>query len=392
MPAVTIADAVQISDSPDAKAVLQADSTTKYFLPPRMTTAQKNLIVSPAEGAIVFDTDLNRLYEYTGSAWQAAGGGGSPPFDDGTAIIKGSADATKLLRIEIDGFTTGTTRVATPPDEDFTMVGVATSQTLSNKILSQLQLIIGGFKAIFTHSNSADRTYTLPNYNGTLATVAGAETLTNKTLDADGTGNVITNIGSSEVKAELITGLSADATPDSAADYVMTYDASATALKKVLLEDFPTGSVASYAILEDQKATTVGGGSASAATWNNRTLSTEVSDADSIVAVSSNQFTPVSGTYLALISAPAALVNRHRLRLYNVTGAASVKEGAAAVADATNSVATTAHLKVIFTANGTNAYRIDHYTQSAQATVGLGSPTSDGSTEVYLTILLIKLS
>lgn len=74
MPAVAIGDAVRISDSPDVKAILQADSTTQYFLPPRMTTAQKNAIASPAEGAVVFDTDLNRLEEYTSALWQRAGG------------------------------------------------------------------------------------------------------------------------------------------------------------------------------------------------------------------------------------------------------------------------------------------------------------------------------
>jgi hypothetical protein len=35
---------------------------------------------------------------------------------------------------------------------------------------------------------------------------ATTDTLTNKTIDADGTGNVITNIGSSEIKSEMITG------------------------------------------------------------------------------------------------------------------------------------------------------------------------------------------
>lgn len=39
-----------------------------------------------------------------------------------------------------------------------------------------------------------------------------------------------------------INGLSADATPDGTADYVMTYDASATTLKKVLLNNLPSGS------------------------------------------------------------------------------------------------------------------------------------------------------
>lgn len=40
----------------------------------------------------------------------------------------------------------------------------------------------------------------------TKITASSTDTLTNKTIDADGTGNVITNIGSSEVKSEMITG------------------------------------------------------------------------------------------------------------------------------------------------------------------------------------------
>jgi hypothetical protein len=41
-----------------------------------------------------------------------------PPFVDSTALVKGSADATKLLRFEVDGLTTGTTRVLTMADAD----------------------------------------------------------------------------------------------------------------------------------------------------------------------------------------------------------------------------------------------------------------------------------
>jgi hypothetical protein len=63
------------------------------------------------------------------------GGGDTLPVADTTAVVMGSADNTKLLRFEVDGFTTGTTRVITPPNEDFTMVGVATTQTLTNKTI-----------------------------------------------------------------------------------------------------------------------------------------------------------------------------------------------------------------------------------------------------------------
>lgn len=59
----------------------------------------------------------------------------SLPVVDTTAIVKGSSDATKLLRFEVDGFTTATTRIATFPDANINVVGEAFSQTLSNKTI-----------------------------------------------------------------------------------------------------------------------------------------------------------------------------------------------------------------------------------------------------------------
>lgn len=53
----------------NASAVLQIDSTTKGFLPPRMTTTQRNNIATPATGLEVYDTSLNKWYGYNGSAW-----------------------------------------------------------------------------------------------------------------------------------------------------------------------------------------------------------------------------------------------------------------------------------------------------------------------------------
>jgi predicted ribosome-associated RNA-binding protein Tma20 len=45
----------------------------------------------------------------------------SAPFVDSTAIIKGSVDSTKQLKIEVDGLTTATTRTITMPDRDITL-------------------------------------------------------------------------------------------------------------------------------------------------------------------------------------------------------------------------------------------------------------------------------
>jgi hypothetical protein len=55
--------------SANASAQLDVSSTTKGFLPPRMTTTQKNAIASPAAGLMVYDTTLAKLCVYT-TAWE----------------------------------------------------------------------------------------------------------------------------------------------------------------------------------------------------------------------------------------------------------------------------------------------------------------------------------
>jgi hypothetical protein len=53
----------------NSSSILDVASTTKGFLPPRMTTAQKNAIATPAAGLMVYDTNLNKLCVYT-TAWE----------------------------------------------------------------------------------------------------------------------------------------------------------------------------------------------------------------------------------------------------------------------------------------------------------------------------------
>lgn len=53
-----------------ASAQLAIDSTTRGFLPPRMTTTQKTTIASPAAGLVVYDNTDNYLSLYNGTNWQ----------------------------------------------------------------------------------------------------------------------------------------------------------------------------------------------------------------------------------------------------------------------------------------------------------------------------------
>jgi hypothetical protein len=57
--------------TPNASALLDVSSTTKGFLPPRMTNAQMVAIVTPAAGLVVYDTTNNKLNVYDGTNWVA---------------------------------------------------------------------------------------------------------------------------------------------------------------------------------------------------------------------------------------------------------------------------------------------------------------------------------
>ncbi|MBU3714574.1 MAG: PKD domain-containing protein, partial [Ferruginibacter sp.] len=59
--------------SPNTSALLDISSTTKGFLLPRMTAAERNAISTPASGLQVYNTDTNQLNYYNGSSWQAIG-------------------------------------------------------------------------------------------------------------------------------------------------------------------------------------------------------------------------------------------------------------------------------------------------------------------------------
>ncbi|WP_298496968.1 fibrinogen-like YCDxxxxGGGW domain-containing protein [uncultured Algibacter sp.] len=55
--------------NPDPSSILDVQSTTQGFLPPRLTTTQINAITSPAEGLFVYNLDDNCFKFYNGTSW-----------------------------------------------------------------------------------------------------------------------------------------------------------------------------------------------------------------------------------------------------------------------------------------------------------------------------------
>ena len=56
---------------PNESAGLDVNFTNKGFLPPRMTTAQRNTIASPAAGLVIYNTDEKALDLYNGIVWNS---------------------------------------------------------------------------------------------------------------------------------------------------------------------------------------------------------------------------------------------------------------------------------------------------------------------------------
>ena len=57
--------------TPSVKSVLDLTSTTKGFLPPRMTSAERDAITSVPAGLMIYNTTTNKLNFYNGTAWEA---------------------------------------------------------------------------------------------------------------------------------------------------------------------------------------------------------------------------------------------------------------------------------------------------------------------------------
>lgn len=63
--------------APNATALIDLVSTTRGFRAPSMTTTQRDAIVSPATGLLIYNTSNSRYEFYNGTSWQSVGADGS---------------------------------------------------------------------------------------------------------------------------------------------------------------------------------------------------------------------------------------------------------------------------------------------------------------------------
>ena len=68
------------TSTPNNSAKLEIASSTQGFLPPRMTIAQRDAIISPAVGLVIYNTTSNCLNFYVGNSWRETCGSISLPL------------------------------------------------------------------------------------------------------------------------------------------------------------------------------------------------------------------------------------------------------------------------------------------------------------------------
>ena len=151
------------------------------------------------------------------------------------------------------------------------------------------------------------------------------------------------------------------------------------------------GLFSSYAIIADVKSNLTSGGTFTAGAWQTRDLNTEIADSDSIVSISSNQFTLAACSYLIKARCPAFNTNAHQSRLYNVSDSNVEQVGTTSFVNSNSGhVVTDSFCLARVTISGSKTFEIQHYAAVTSATYGFGVGGNMGNSMIYTTVEIYK--
>ena len=144
-----------------------------------LTHNATSLILPSAANIITAANDTAELRSLGAGNWvcinyKRQDGSATAPTTDTSPIVKGSADATKLVRLEVDGLTTATTRVLTVSDKDITIAGLDDIKQIQSVTATQA----AGALTLGTNPSSFEfRSTTLTNGVPVTRTLAVASSL-----------------------------------------------------------------------------------------------------------------------------------------------------------------------------------------------------------------------
>lgn len=130
---------VAIGGAPVASAQLTMLSTTQGFLPPSMTTTQKNAIASPASGLVVYDNILASLQFYNGSTWGAPVGGVTTLTGTANQITASASTGAVTLSVPSDFRPPGTLAIGGAPNAVAALTVTSTTKGILPPLLTTTQ-------------------------------------------------------------------------------------------------------------------------------------------------------------------------------------------------------------------------------------------------------------
>jgi hypothetical protein len=166
------------TNSPDPSAILDIVSNSKGILIPRLNTLQRNAIVSPATGLLIFNTSTNTFDYYDGGGWQTiitttstvpfnlidfgtntsanmvVGAGANFTTNDNAFTIQDDGNSSKKAQFEASGISPSTTRTYTLPDANGTLALLNIPQTfLGTQTFNDIS-VTGNTALGFTNTNT----------------------------------------------------------------------------------------------------------------------------------------------------------------------------------------------------------------------------------------------
>ena len=149
--------------------------------------------------------------------------------------------------------------------------------------------------------------------------------------------------------------------------------------------------------IADVKSAGVAAGTFSSGAWRTRVLNTIDIDELGTITLSSNQVTLQPGTYEFEASAPAFRVDRHRVRLHNITDNTTVQFGQGAFSN-NNQISTynvgdltVSSVSGKFTITSSKVFELQHRCQTTVSDNGFGQETNFGDPERYAVIRFWKV-
>ena len=144
--------------------------------------------------------------------------------------------------------------------------------------------------------------------------------------------------------------------------------------------------------VRDEKGVSSHGGTFTSGSFLTRTLNTSLTNEISGASLSSNQITLPSGTYYIKALAPAYGVNRHTIRLRNITDSTDTLLGTSMYAENAYSISNVAMVTGRFTISAQKTFEIQHRCETTNTTYGFGVSKDMGETNIYTDVQIWKVA